>query len=107
MHYLAPGCTKTYDRQYSTRAELLNRNGHATIDAAYFDRQQVSAHYLHRTGRSVRTIQTTFLVDTAEEAIIDLHCSTKWPSEMRIGPKIARVPQATFDAPSPTKGTMT
>lgn len=70
-------------------AELLPQNGHAAIDATYFDRQQASAHYLRRTGRSVRTIQTTFLVDTAEGAIIDLHCSTKWPDETRIGPKVA------------------
>jgi IS5 family transposase len=70
-------------------AELLNQNGHAAIDATYFDRQQASAHYRKRTGRSVRTIQATFLVDTADGAILDLHCSTKWPSGMRIGPKVA------------------
>ena len=70
-------------------AELLDQNGHATIDAIYFDRQQASAYYLNRTGRSVRTIQVTFLVDTADGAILDLHCSTKWPSGMRIGPKVA------------------
>ena len=70
-------------------AELLDQNGHAAIDASYFDRQQASAHYRRRTGRSVRTIQATFLVDTADGAILDLHCPTKWPSGMRIGPKIA------------------
>ena len=70
-------------------AELLNQSGHAAIDATYFDRQQASAHYLKRTGRSVRTIQATFLIDTAEGAILDVHCSTKWPSGMRIGPKVA------------------
>ena len=70
-------------------AELLDQNGHAAIDATYFDRQQASAHYLQRTGRFVRTIQATFLVDTAEGAVLDLHCSTKWPSGMRIGPKVA------------------
>jgi IS5 family transposase len=70
-------------------AELLDQNGHAAIDATYFDRQQASTHYLKRTGRSVRTIQATFLVDTAEGAVLDLHCSTKWPSGMRIGPKVA------------------
>ena len=37
-------------------AELLAQNGHAAIVATYFDRQQASAHYLRRTGRSVRTI---------------------------------------------------
>ena len=70
-------------------AELLDQNGHAAIDATYFDRQQASAHYRKRTGRSVRTIQATFLVDTVDGAILDLHCSTKWPSGMQIGPKVA------------------
>lgn len=70
-------------------AELLDQNGHAAIDATYFDRQQASAHYLKRTELSIRTIQATFLVDTAEGAILDFHCSTKWPSGMRIGPKVA------------------
>ena len=70
-------------------AELLDQNGHAAIDATYFDRQQASSHYLRRIDRSVKTIQTTFLVDTAEGAILDLHCSTKWPDETKIGPKVA------------------
>lgn len=70
-------------------SELLNWNGRGAIDATYFDRQQASTHYLRRIGRTVRTIQTTFLVDTAEGAILDLHCSTKWPDETRIGPKVA------------------
>ena len=70
-------------------AELLDQNGHAAVDATYFDRQQPSAHYPKRTGRSVRTIQATFLIDTANGAILDLHCSTKWPSGIRIGPKVA------------------
>lgn len=30
-----------------------------------------------------------FLADTAEGAIIDFHCSAKWPNETRIGPKVA------------------
>ncbi len=37
----------------------------------------------------MQTIQATFLIDTAEGAILDLHCSTKWPDETRIGPKVA------------------
>jgi len=69
-------------------AELLPQNQHGAIDATYFNRWQASSHYLGRCGRSVRTIQATFLIDTAEGAIIDIHCSTKWPSGMRIGPKV-------------------
>ena len=68
--------------------KLLEQSGHAAIDATYFDRQQASAHYLKRTGRSIRTIQATFLIDTADGAILDLHCSTKWPSGMGIGPNL-------------------
>jgi len=71
-------------------AELLPRNGHGAIDATYFDRWQASSHYLSRCDRSVQTIQTTFLIDTEESAILDFHCSTKWPSGMRIGPKVVR-----------------
>jgi len=71
-------------------AELLPRNGHGAIDATYFDRRQASSHYLSRCDRSVKTIQATFLIDTQEGAILDLHCSTKWPSGMRIGPKVVR-----------------
>ena len=69
-------------------AGILPQNGHGEIDATYFDRQQASTHYLRRTGRSVRTIQVTFLVDTAYGAILDLHCSMKWSDETRIGPKV-------------------
>ena len=71
-------------------AELLPRNGHGAIEATYFDRWQASSHYLQRCNLSVQTIQTTFLIDTEESAILDLHCSTKWPSGMRIGPKVVR-----------------
>lgn len=70
-------------------SELLDHNGRGAIDATYFDRQQASSHYLRRIGRTVRTLQTTFLVDTAEGAILHLHCSTKWPDESRIGSKVA------------------
>lgn len=69
-------------------AELLPQNGHGAIDSTYFDRWQASSHYLSRCDRSVKTIQATFLIDTEESAILDVHCSTKWPSGMRIGPKV-------------------
>jgi hypothetical protein len=64
-------------------SELLDHNGRGAIDATYFERQQASNHYLRRIGRTVRTLQTTFLLDTAEGAILDLHYSTKWPDETR------------------------
>jgi IS5 family transposase len=31
----------------------------------------------------------TFLVDTAHSAVIDVHCSTKWPHETNVNPQVA------------------
>ena len=70
-------------------SELLGHSGHAAIDATYFDRQEASTHYLKRCDREVQTIQTTFLVDTAQGAVIDVHCSAKWPNGTNIGPQVA------------------
>ncbi len=70
-------------------SELLDHSGHGAIDATYFDRQQASSHYLKRCDREVQTIETTFLVDTAHSAVIDVHCSAKWPNGTKIGPQVA------------------
>ena len=70
-------------------SELLDYSGHAAIDATYFDRQEASTHYLKRCDREVQTIQATFLVDTAQGAVIDVHCSAKWPNGTNIGPQVA------------------
>jgi len=69
-------------------SELLDRSGHAAIDATYFDRWQASNHYLNRCNREVQTIQATFLVDTAQGAVIDVHCSAKWPNGTNVGPQV-------------------
>jgi len=70
-------------------SELLDQSGHAAIDATYFDRREASTHYLKRCDRDVRTIQATFLVDTAQGAVIDVHCSAKWPNGTNVGPQVA------------------
>jgi IS5 family transposase len=70
-------------------SELLNQSGRAAIDATYFDRRQASNHYLSRCDREVQTVQATFLVDTAQGAVIDVHCSTKWPNGTNVGPQVA------------------
>lgn len=58
-------------------SELLDQTGHAAIDTTYFNRRQASSHYLKRCDREVWTVQATFLVDTAQDAVIDVHCSMK------------------------------
>lgn len=68
--------------------KLLDRSGHAAIDATFFERHQASTHYLRRTDRSVETLKITFLIDTADQAILDVHCSAKWPNDAIVGPKL-------------------
>lgn len=65
--------------------EVLDFYGHAAIDTTCFDRQQASYHYLSRIDLSVRTIQATFLVDTTEGAMLDLHCSRNSPIKHESG----------------------
>ena len=51
------------------------------------DRHRIT---LKRCDRDVRTIQATFLVDTAQGAVIDAHYSAKWPNGTKIGLQVAR-----------------
>ena len=69
-------------------AALLEQSGHAAIDSTFFTRQQASPHYLQRIGRSVETLKATMLVDTADQAIIDVACSAKWPNDAVVGPQL-------------------
>lgn len=70
--------------------ELLYQSSHAAIDAMHFDRQQASGHYPQCCNQEIQTLQTTCLVDTAQDAVIDVHYSTKWPNGTKIGPQVAR-----------------
>jgi len=70
-------------------SELLDQSGHAAIDATYFDRREASSHYLKRCDRTVQTVQATFLVATAQGAVVDAHCSAKWPNGTNVGPQVA------------------
>ena len=54
-----------------------------------FRPQEASSHYLNRCERDAQTVQATFLVDTAQSAVIDVHCSAKWPNGTNVGPQVA------------------
>jgi IS5 family transposase len=69
-------------------SQLLDHSGHGAVDSMFFTRQQASPHYLKRVERSVETLKITVLIDTADQAILDVHCSAKWPNDAIIGPKI-------------------
>jgi len=70
--------------------KLLDRSGHGAIDVTFFQRQKASPHYLRRTDRSVETLKITFLIDTADQAILDIHCSATWPNDAVVGPKLTK-----------------
>ena len=74
----------------SRSVRLLNRSGEMAVDATFFTRERASPHYLRRIDRSVETLKVTFLIDTAEQAIIDLDCSTRWPNDAKIGPRLTQ-----------------
>lgn len=70
-------------------SDLLDRSGHAAIDSTFFTRWQASPHYLRRIDRKVDTLKITFLIDTQDQAILDVHCAAKWPNDAKVGPELA------------------
>jgi len=71
-------------------SNLLDQSGHApsTPPTSTANRRRVTTS--SAVIATFERVQTTFLVDTAHGAVIDLHCSTKWPNGTKIGPQIAR-----------------
>lgn len=71
-------------------AQLHEPSGHAAIDSTFFDRENASTHYCHRTNYRVQTLKTTALVDTASQAILDVHCTTTKRHDTQLGWQVAR-----------------
>lgn len=69
-------------------SQLLDHSGHGAVVATFFTRRQASPNYLKRVERSVETLKITLLIDTADQAILDVHCSAKWPNDAAVGPQI-------------------
>lgn len=69
-------------------AALLERSGHGAVDATVSDRNRASSHYSRIFARFVETHKVTFLIDTADQAIINVDISAKWQNDAKIGPKI-------------------
>ncbi len=57
-------------------AQQHDPSEHAAIDATFYERNRASRHYCHRTNYRVQTLKVTKTVDTATQAVLDLHCST-------------------------------
>jgi len=71
-------------------AQLHDPAGHAAIDSTFFDREAASKHYCRRTNYRVQTLKTTALIDTATQAILDVHCTTTKRHDTQLGWQVAR-----------------
>ncbi|ELY60980.1 IS5 family transposase [Natronococcus jeotgali] len=71
-------------------AQLHEPSGHAAMDATFFDRENASKHYCRRTNYRVQTLKTTALVDTASQAVLDVHCTTEKRHDTQLGWQLAR-----------------
>ena len=70
-------------------AQLHDLSGRAAIDATFFDPENASKHYCRRTNYRVQTLKTTALVDTASQAILDVHCTTEKRHDTHLGWQLA------------------
>ena len=71
-------------------AQLHKPSGHAAMDKTFFDRENASKYYCRRTNYRVQTHKTTALVDTASQAVLDVHCTIKKCHDTQIGWQLAR-----------------
>jgi len=59
-------------------------SGYASIDATGFDRRHASRQYTSRCKMHIKSMKTTFLVDTANLNILDIHCTTTKKHDSKI-----------------------
>jgi IS5 family transposase len=72
-------------------AQLHDPSKHAAIDATFYERSAASRHYCQRISYRVQKVKVTKLVDTATQAVLDIHCSTtREGSDADLAEQIAR-----------------
>ncbi len=72
-------------------AQLHDPSKHGAIDATFYERSAASRHYCQRTSYRVQKLKVTKLVDTASQAVLDIHCSTnREGSDADLAEQIAR-----------------
>lgn len=65
-------------------------DGVTAIDASEFERAHASAHYTKRTKLTIRQLKTTLLVDTTNNAVLDIHVTTTRKHDTQIAPKVVK-----------------
>ncbi len=84
-------------------AQLHEPSGHVAIDATFFDHENASKYNCRRTNYRVQTPETTGLVDTASQAVLDVHCTTEKRHETQIGGNSPAAMRASCTALPPIK----
>jgi len=68
----------------------LPLNGVTGIDASGFERAHASTHYTKRTNLTIQQLQTTLLVDTATNAVLDIRVTTTPTHDTQIAPQVVK-----------------
>lgn len=103
---------KAFDRfQMAVWRVLLNvsladlpLNGITGIDASGFERAHTSAHYTKRTNLTIQQLKTTLLVDTATNAVLDIHVTTTRKHDTQIAPQVVKRNAASISVLTGDKG---
>lgn len=69
---------------------LLELNGVVSVDSSGEERSQASRHYTKRINLHIQELKVTLLVDTAENAVLDLHITTTRKHDTQIAPKLVK-----------------
>ena len=59
-------------------------SGFASIDATCFDRRHASKQYLNRCKMRIKSLKATLLIDTANQNILGVHCTTTRKHDSKI-----------------------
>lgn len=68
----------------------LPLKGVAGIDASGFERAHASVHYTKRTSLRIQQLNTTLLVDSATNAVLDIHVTTIRKHDTQIAPQVVK-----------------
>ena len=68
----------------------LPLNGITGIDASGFERAHASTHCTKRTNLTIQQLKTTLLVDTATNAVLDIHVTTTRKHDTQIAPQVVK-----------------
>jgi IS5 family transposase len=68
----------------------LPLEGITGIGASGFERAHASAHYTKRTNLTIQQLKTTLLVDTATNAVLDIHVTTTRKHDTQIAPQVVK-----------------